>query len=387
MWLHYHPTVIHDTVERYRILETESVPGDQGRMANLGAAVPDYTSYFTWTFLFRVGGPNITTSTGLIGVFLLPVAILFPIGIVALARRRDPVPSWPIVAGLLFAPLPAAFSGHIEAIQRALLLLPFTSLIVGAGFGALQRSGVLAWRIGALVAVAAAPIQFVPFLQDYLGAHRLRSAFYFDSVAFGDVADHLVKIEPLPAVFLRRNLDAAPARWRFHLTKSHRRDLLPRTFYFSDIAETAAAPVDSRIVMYVEGDVDRKAAGGWRVDGRSDHQGCGAARGGRHPPQGRLKPDAFCGLGARWIYCIRLVWRIITLVALLWPSHLSGWFDGAPLDSLAEALLVGLITPTLLWLHPSFLRKTCRSRNDRRDSPRQARRRPCIAAGRLVHHI
>ena len=55
---------------------------------------------------------------------------------------------------------------------------------------------------------------------------------------------------------------------------------------------------------------------------------------------------------------IRLVWRVITLVALLWPSHLSGWFDGAPLDSLAEALLVGLIAPTLLWLHPSFLRKT-----------------------------
>jgi hypothetical protein len=52
------------------------------------------------------------------------------------------------------------------------------------------------------------------------------------------------------------------------------------------------------------------------------------------------------------------VWRVITLVALLWPSHLSGWFDGAPLDSLTEALLLGLIAPTLLWLHPSFLRKT-----------------------------
>jgi len=268
VWLHYHPTMIHDTVERYRILETNRNPGDQGRMANLSAAVPIYTSYFTWNFLFRFGGPNVTTSTSLIGVFLLPVAVLFPIGVVALARRRDPVPSWPIVAGLLFAPLPAAFSGHGEAIQRALLLLPFTSLIVGAGFGALQRSGVLAWRIGALVAVAAAPIQFVPFLQDYLSVHRHRSAFYFDSVAFGDVADHLVKTEPLPAVFLRRNLDAAPARWRFHLTKAHRRDLLARTFYFSDIAETAAAPIDSRIVMYVEGDVVAKlqADGAWTIE-------------------------------------------------------------------------------------------------------------------------
>jgi hypothetical protein len=52
------------------------------------------------------------------------------------------------------------------------------------------------------------------------------------------------------------------------------------------------------------------------------------------------------------------VWRVITLVALLWPSHVSGWFDGAPLDSLSEALAAGLIAPALVWLHPSFLRKT-----------------------------
>ena len=51
------------------------------------------------------------------------------------------------------------------------------------------------------------------------------------------------------------------------------------------------------------------------------------------------------------------MWRVITLVALLWPSHLSGWFDGAPLDTPAEALLAGLIAPALIWLHPSFLRK------------------------------
>ena len=42
------------------------------------------------------------------------------------------------------------------------------------------------------------------------------------------------------------------------------------------------------------------------------------------------------------------MWRVITLVALLWPSHLSGWFDGAPLDSLSEALLAGLIAPALV---------------------------------------
>ena len=51
------------------------------------------------------------------------------------------------------------------------------------------------------------------------------------------------------------------------------------------------------------------------------------------------------------------MWRVITLVALLWPSRLSGVLDGAPLDTPVEALLFGLVVPALLWLHPAFLRK------------------------------
>jgi hypothetical protein len=51
------------------------------------------------------------------------------------------------------------------------------------------------------------------------------------------------------------------------------------------------------------------------------------------------------------------MWRVVALVALLWPSHLSGVLDGAPLDRPVEALILGLLVPVLLWLHPSFLRK------------------------------
>jgi hypothetical protein len=51
------------------------------------------------------------------------------------------------------------------------------------------------------------------------------------------------------------------------------------------------------------------------------------------------------------------MWRVVALVALLWPSHLSGLLDGAPLDRPAEALLLGVLVPTLLWLHSSFLRR------------------------------
>jgi 4-amino-4-deoxy-L-arabinose transferase-like glycosyltransferase len=267
-WLSYHPAVIGETAERYRILETHRAPTDQDRMANLRDAAPGYFSYYGWTFLFRTGAPNVTMSTGTVGVFLLPVAALFPIGLIALMRRKDPVPSWPIVAALLFAPLPAAISGHVDAIQRATLMLPMACLIAGAGFGALWRSGVIPWRIAAILIVAAAPFQVVPFVEDYFTHHRNRSAFYFDSVAFGDVTDHLIAQENVPAVFLRRNLDAGPARWRFHLTKAGRQDLLARTFYFTDIEEAATAPAGTRMVMYVENTVvaAAQASGLWTLE-------------------------------------------------------------------------------------------------------------------------
>lgn len=51
-----------------------------------------------------------------------------------------------------------------------------------------------------------------------------------------------------------------------------------------------------------------------------------------------------------------MIWRVIAIVALIWPSRLSGTLDGAPLDTLAEVLLLGLIGPALAWLHPAFLK-------------------------------
>ena len=44
------------------------------------------------------------------------------------------------------------------------------------------------------------------------------------------------------------------------------------------------------------------------------------------------------------------------MAALLWPGHLDGPLDGAPLERATEAILIGLVTPFLWWLHPGFLR-------------------------------
>ncbi|HEX6215799.1 MAG TPA: hypothetical protein VFZ38_13295, partial [Vicinamibacterales bacterium] len=51
------------------------------------------------------------------------------------------------------------------------------------------------------------------------------------------------------------------------------------------------------------------------------------------------------------------MWRVLAILALWWPGRLSGIFDGPPLDTRLEALTLGLVVPTLVWAHPSFLQR------------------------------
>jgi hypothetical protein len=51
------------------------------------------------------------------------------------------------------------------------------------------------------------------------------------------------------------------------------------------------------------------------------------------------------------------IWAGLGLIALLWPSHLAGPFDGAPFDFTAEAIAVTAIA-FAIWLRPRVLRDT-----------------------------
>jgi len=51
------------------------------------------------------------------------------------------------------------------------------------------------------------------------------------------------------------------------------------------------------------------------------------------------------------------MWGLLAVVALLWPARTAGLLDGLPLESTtANAVLVGLVLPSLVWFHPRFLR-------------------------------
>ena len=53
-----------------------------------------------------------------------------------------------------------------------------------------------------------------------------------------------------------------------------------------------------------------------------------------------------------------MLWGVLAVAALLWPSRLSSGFDGIPLDHRLEAIALGVVVPALLWLHARFLRST-----------------------------
>ena len=71
-------------------------------------------------------------------------------------------------------------------------------------------------------------------------------------MAFASVADRLTADPAVPAIYLRRDLDAVWAKWRFYATEARQVGLLARTTYFSDRQDLAGAPPGSLLVMYVE---------------------------------------------------------------------------------------------------------------------------------------
>ena len=247
-WLWLHPDMLLQTIARYRL------PADGGTVPSLARV---YLSFFNPYQLFVTGGPILTTATGRVGSLLLPLAVLGPAGVYALWRRRRESPLHPVLLlGFLLAPIAATTKREMGMMQRDMIILVFAVLIGGFGLEWLGRSSSRWLRVGVFALLAVAPFQFGWFYYDYFGHYKRRSAFYYDSVVFGDIADYLIDTDMssgLPSIYLSTALDDAAPKWRFYTTKRHREQLLERTRYFTtDGYEFEAAPPGSVMVVIVE---------------------------------------------------------------------------------------------------------------------------------------
>jgi 4-amino-4-deoxy-L-arabinose transferase-like glycosyltransferase len=266
-WLIAHPEMLRDTLGRYGSGQAAALS-----LTRILDRVAVYASYFDPWLLFLRGGVSPTTATARSGVFLIPIAILFPLGVYVLLRGPFPrATKVALIGGTLAAPIPAVLVGEAHMIQRALALVPFVVLISALGVHAMLTQPERRWRVVACVLLALSVLQFGYFYRDYLGEYERRAAFYFDPHAFSDVAAFVLAEDAnrgVPAVYLSRQLDDASARWRFHLTKHGRVDLLDRTHYFDgDGLDLGAIERGSLIVMLSDGRMVKRlvATGVWSI--------------------------------------------------------------------------------------------------------------------------
>ena len=245
--------MLQDTVARY------SMPPDVPKTP----FVPTLVSLIDPMVWFVRGGPIPTTATARSGVLLIPVAAMLAAGAIALARRRD----WRvavIAAGLIIGLLPAAAKGEPGMVQRAMYVLPFVALAAGCGFAWLwqRRWG----RFAGLLLLVASAAQFSYFTFDFHTHYKLRSAFYYDPVAFRDVAADLMhRYSDARAYYFTTDVDDASVKWRFYTTLEGRTELLSRTRYIDRDDKPAAEPGSVLVTYDDTARIRALVEAGWQI--------------------------------------------------------------------------------------------------------------------------
>ena len=268
VWISFHPAVLAATMSRYQIGQVAAAlsPGAHESMAELlertrravrfselTGRVSLYWYFFDPAYLFLTGGyANVVNSTRHFGVFLAPLLVFVPIGLVRLtAARQSPVDRL-VVLGFLSAPLAACLVvPEPYAVDRELGLLPFGVLAATVGVKYLFERGRV-WRTVALCLLAVVPIHFALFCTEYFGAYRIQSAFWFEFNRRGAIEEILardVQGHP-PAIYLSTlRIPYLEAYWRLYLIKHDREDLLDRTRYFNaDTLDVSDVPAGSLLL-------------------------------------------------------------------------------------------------------------------------------------------
>jgi 4-amino-4-deoxy-L-arabinose transferase-like glycosyltransferase len=255
-WLAFHPGVLHDLVARYGLVDDPRWAAQAAKTSQtLAQRVSLYWDYYSPSFLLFAGGSHPTQATSRVGVFLVPLGLLIPIGIgVARMARRPLTPA--IMLGFLAAPLPVVLvlgSLGEYSIGRVMLLVPFGILVAAYGIDWLAGRGKRGRAALAIIAIAL-PLQYASFLQDYFNDYQLRAAARFDALNTRGVADFAIDYaqrSPVPRIYLSDDgSDSKALRWRFHLWKNRQYALWDKTRYFQSFSPGDDIPAGSLLVFF-----------------------------------------------------------------------------------------------------------------------------------------
>ena len=213
-WQITHPTRIADLIVAYRPPGTAAA---RSASATTLGAIETYWNFFNPSFLFFAGDSSLVNSTRGVGVFLLPIAALWIVGIHRIATGPRSLLIVALLGGLASAPLAASAMGVVE-IRRALLMLPFGILIAVYGVEALLVSRRRLAQAVLLILLAVAALQFRGFYVDYFGAHRIRSGIWLGGNIRGAVTSAIAaaREQPSPAIYLSDGIPYLDAYWSFY---------------------------------------------------------------------------------------------------------------------------------------------------------------------------
>ena len=262
-WHLSHPLQYLDQMKMYSLGETPA-----SEPVGLSDRVAVYWDYFNPSFLFFAGDTGLINGTRYTGVFLLPVLLLWLVGLARLLTTLKSPSVLLVALGLLMAPLAAAVVGEPYRINRALVLLPFVSLIVAMGVEVMWAARNTWSRAAVILLLLLMPLQFAGFYRDYFGDYRLRSAKWLE-YNIGGGLEEIIRQQPSSGaapIYIADNIQWAPYYWQFYQAKHGRSDLASGTTFVDVHAfDAAVIPAGSVVLCRIHDERALLAAGLTRV--------------------------------------------------------------------------------------------------------------------------
>lgn len=237
-WLQQYPDTLIDQVRYTQLYDINLTPW-QGLLTlltpeSLYKRANVYLAYFDFRFLFFVGDSSLIHSTHQSGVFLISYLLLLPVGIIRAFKVKS-IFSILTVVGFFTAPFAAVLVGEYYRISRALVILPFATLLVvwGVEYLLSLKNRIALIVLGSLLVLI--PLQFGLFVLDYFTDYRLRAYGWFNYNIPGSLEKIISeeKNNKISMIFLDNSVYFIDRYWRFYLIKNNKLELLNKTRYIN----------------------------------------------------------------------------------------------------------------------------------------------------------
>lgn len=177
-------------------------------LERLQSFVTNYFTYLSPKILFVEGDRSLIHSTGKVGAFVFPVAMLLVFGILKVLKDKENWFGKLLLFGFLTYPVAPSIVNDPQRISRGLVVIPFIVLLGVYGFNFLynQKDRIFRWLLAGILALNA--VLFVSFLADYFGNYRVRSWWWFNG-NIGGMYESIIKstkIRDVNFIYLDQNI-------------------------------------------------------------------------------------------------------------------------------------------------------------------------------------